>query len=416
MQNLSLTGTVGEDLPKPLDQVHPRRRIRILQTDCSLNWGGQEKRSIEELFWLRENGYEAWLACNPKSEIYRRRERFGNVSEYIVAFDFSKSWNLLTTLRLAAFIRKNQIDLIHTHGSRDSWICFPFHLSGKSVVRSKHAMPGDDWTWRKTFLYKWGCRRIIVTAESIRRLLTEKGVRKSRIHLVGEGVSLKKFSPQISGSKFRERWEIPANIPLVGVVGMMRGEKGHLTFIQAAFKTLLREPNLRFAIIGEGVGNRSYEIRCKSSVMEQVDQFRKGSRNPFIFTGYCEDVAEAIAALDVVVVPSHSDGQTKVVPEAFACGKPVIASNVGGLPELVQHEQNGILVPPGNPDELSDAIFKLVRDPSLRNKLGREGLKTAQSRLSFDQKMKDLVRVYHGAVPFKLNSMVEESITMPIPV
>jgi glycosyltransferase involved in cell wall biosynthesis len=371
--------------------------MQILQTECSLNWGGQEKRSIEEIQWLRHYGHPTWLACDPKSAIFQRRSQFSEITEYIVPFDFSKSCNLKTTFALRQFIRKNKIDVLHVHSSRDAWIAYPLHLLGIPVIRSKHILLGEKVAWKKTFLFKFGCSRVIATANAIQDNLIHHGVSREKIDVIGEGVDLKKFKPEFQQSDFRKHWNLPPDVPLIGVIGMIRGEKGHMTFIQSAFRMLIRKLNVRFAIIGEGVGKKTHEEKCREAVKDGLKHIPE-NMEPIIFTGYYNDVREALSALDIVVVPSYSDGQTRVVPEAFAMGRAVIASRTGGLPELIQHNKNGILVPPGDIDALTEAMIDLINNPHKRSQLAEAGRETANEQLSFDKKMRALLLSYQQAI------------------
>ena len=121
------------------------------------------------------------------------------------------------------------------------------------------------------------------------------------------------------------------------------------------------------------------------------------SPSPVTITGYREDVSQVMAALDVVVVPSLHDAQTIVIPEAFAAGRPVIASRVGGIPELVTHEENGLLVEPADNDALAAAMLRLLADPVLRNDLASAGHRLARRELSFERKTELLLDSYDKA-------------------
>ena len=120
--------------------------------------------------------------------------------------------------------------------------------------------------------------------------------------------------------------------------------------------------------------------------------------SPVIFTGYREDMPEIMAEIDVLVVPSMQEAQTIVIPQAFASGKPVIASRVGGIPELVKHGENGLLVEAGDVPALADAMLQLAVSPDLRRRLGDAGLELAREELSFDGKMDLVLASYRRAM------------------
>ena len=114
--------------------------------------------------------------------------------------------------------------------------------------------------------------------------------------------------------------------------------------------------------------------------------------------GYREDISHVMAALDVLVVPSLCEAQTIVIPQAFAAGKPVIASRVGGIPELVRHEESGLLVQPGDDKELAAAMLRLLGEPVLRADLARAGLRLARRELAFDEKAELVLKSYRKAL------------------
>jgi glycosyltransferase involved in cell wall biosynthesis len=172
------------------------------------------------------------------------------------------------------------------------------------------------------------------------------------------------------------------------VIAMLRPEKGQRTFINAAANVLRLVSDARFVIVGGGGG--SYVDRLYEKIRRNFPQ----SPAPIIITGYREDVSQVMAALDFVVVPSLQEGQTIVIPQAFAAGKPVIASLVGGIPELVTHEQNGLLVQPANNGALAAAMLRLLADPALCANLASAGLSLARRELSFERKAELVLKSY----------------------
>jgi glycosyltransferase involved in cell wall biosynthesis len=209
--------------------------------------------------------------------------------------------------------------------------------------------------------------------------------------VVGEGANLEEFHPGLDGGGFRAEFRIPPKSPLFGVIAMMRPEKGQRTFINAAARVLKSAPDARFVLVGGGGGP------YVDKLYEKIRRKFPWSPSPVTITGYREDVSQVMAALDVVVVPSLHDAQTIVIPEAFAAGRPVIASRVGGIPELVTHEENGLLVEPADNDALAAAMLRLLADPVLRNDLASAGHRLARRELSFERKTELLLDSYDKA-------------------
>jgi glycosyltransferase involved in cell wall biosynthesis len=363
--------------------------LRVLHLETSLNWGGQEFRTLDEIRWFNRNGHRAWLVCQPDSEIRRRAEEMKIPH---LALPMARGLNLSTLRQIGRLLRRERIDVIHTHSPKDSWISFPLHLAGRPVVRSRHVSVAGRMRFRRAFFFRHGQRRLIAAAASIRDDLVRRcRVRPEKIVVVGEGVDLQKFHPAVDGAIFRKQWQIPQDAPLVGMLGMVRKEKGQLEFIEAALLILKANPDVRFVLAGAATAlTRPYAEQCRARLAE--------AGAAILMPGYLEDAPAFLAALDLVVVPSLAEAQSRVVPEAFAMRKPVIASRVGGLPELIEDGVNGLLVPPGDSAALAHAIQRLLSDPALREKLAQVGYQKARTDLSFDRMMRETLAVYRSAL------------------
>ena len=371
--------------------LSPVKSLNVLHTECSLNWGGQEYRTCIETRWLNDHGHKGWIACDPRSALYYRGAKLGVP---VVSIEMRRPYNINSMLQLAKFCRHNRIDLINNHGSRDSSLCFPLFLAGYATVRSRHITDPVKSSFNRSFSYRFGCSRVIATAAVIREMLIENNrVKPKKIDVVGEGVDLAVYNPSEDGFAFRREFDIPEDTPLVGIIGMMRPDKGHPYFLDAAFEILKSHPGARFALIGEGVGNRREEYKLRARVEEA------GESRRVIMTGYRWDIPEIIAALDIVVVASTGvEAQSRVVPQAFASKRAVVATDVGGISELLRHEHNGLLVPPANPQALAAAIRLLIDAATLREHLAAKGYETAQADLSLERMMELTLNSYRKAI------------------
>ena len=369
-------------------QMSPANPLRILHTESSLNWGGQEYRTLEEVRWLRARGHAAWIACDPQSELMKRAG-----PELCVPVPMAGAMDWRATRTIRSFCRKQKINVIHTHSSTDSWVCYPLHLAAWPVVRSRQVTNLVRPSLDRSFIYRHGCARVVASAEFIRRNLIEHtGVAEQRVQVIGEGTDLSRFTPEVDGRRVRAEWGVEDDVVLFGLVAMIRPEKGHWEFIQAAVQLARAGMRVKFVIVGEGVGGREFEAECRRYIIAWTGNAESG---PIFMAGYRSDMPEVMAALDVLVVPSRAEAQSLVTPQAFASGKPVIASRVGGLPELVTHEQTGLLVEPGNVDVLAGALRRLAADETLRKEMGTRALALARSTLSFHAKMEACMALYN---------------------
>lgn len=302
------------------------------------------------------------------------------------------SFDPAAAARLAALCRRNNIDVVHAHSPKDAWICSALHFAGQPVVRSRQITNPVKAKWSRSVIYRRGCARVIASAACIRRdLIARNGVAPGRIAIVGEGVDLAKFHPAVDGAPLRAEFGVGPEQVLFGLVAMFRPEKGHLVLIEAAREVLRSHPAARFALVGEGTGRREFETTVRDRLTELFGDARSG---PIFMTGYRADAPNVMAALDVLVIPSLAEAQSLVTPQAFATRRAVIASDVGGLPELVRDGETGLLVPPGDPIALAGAIRRLGADPVLRARLAAAGHAFAVQDLSLNRKMEESLAIY----------------------
>ena len=176
--------------------------------------------------------------------------------------------------------------------------------------------------------------------------------------------------------------------PLIGFIGRLVGEKGPDLFLRAVPKVLNRFPNARFCVVGDG--------EMKKDLSTLVDTL--GIQEAVTFLGGQEHVSSLISCFDFVVIPSLREGFGLVALESLTQGKPVIASRVGGLPELVQHEQNGLLIPPGQPTAIAEAIIRLISNQDELIQMGARARESVSERFSQKAMLEKVATVYETAI------------------
>jgi glycosyltransferase involved in cell wall biosynthesis len=324
--------------------------LTILHTEASPGWGGQEIRILSEASAFAKRGFRLLIACQPQSRLALEAQRRGLSTRRVAmrsVFDVSAYW------RLRQLMRAEKVDIVHTHSSIDAWLAgFAAKSLGLPVVRSRHvSIPVKR---RRNFVYNALSDRVISSGEAIREVLIKGGVEPEKIVAIPAGVDVEQFDPALSGEAIRQEFGLTG--PVVGTVAMLRHSKGHHVLLQAMPEILRCEPGATFLWVGDGVGRATLE----QAVAEA------GLRSAVRLAGFREDVPACLAAMDVVVLPSvKSDGVPQVIIQAFAMRKVVIASAVGGIPEVVQHQRTGVLVPPNDPRELARSIVRALQAPAL---------------------------------------------------
>jgi glycosyltransferase involved in cell wall biosynthesis len=198
---------------------------------------------------------------------------------------------------------------------------------------------------------------------------------------------LEKFKPPRDRAKFRREIGVSDDTPLIGNVGMIRPDKGQLVLVEAAALVLQKYPDARFVIVGQGTGILKRGINVRIAID------RAGLADKIIMAGYRWDTPDVYAACDMIVIASlRTEASPIVLREAFASGRPVIATSVGDIPEIIEHRQNGLLIKPGDSQALAAAIMEFICDPKLAAHCAANGLRYATEHFSFDKMMEAKLR------------------------
>jgi len=354
----------------------------ILHTEASRGFGGQELRILAETRWLLDHGWDALVACQPASPLHAEAVAAGIPA---VAVRMRGAHDLPALFVLRRLMKARAVSLIHTHSSVDSWLgALAARSLRRPVVRSRHV--SIRIRSRLALVYRLA-DRVVTSGEAVRAIVVGAGLPAGRVVSIPPGVDTRRFHPGVSGKTVRDELGLATDQPLVGLVANIRGSKGHNVFLEAAREVLMRRPDARFLVVGDGVGRAEVRRRVGDMRLEAA----------VTLTGFRRDIPEVMAALDVLVLPSiRSEATSQVIPQAFAVGTPVVASTVGGSPELVRDGETGRLVPPGDARALAAAVLELVSDPARARALGRAGQRLIADRHSLDASMALTTSVYRG--------------------
>ncbi|HEY8169857.1 MAG TPA: glycosyltransferase family 4 protein [Candidatus Limnocylindria bacterium] len=358
---------------------HPRPRIlQLLATGGS---GGAQESFTGLLLRLDRSRYEVRALSLSAGSAVQRLRALGLAVDVIDQAD-----NDLAVGELADWLRREEIDLVHAHMFRAEVIGTRAGLAAEvpvimATVHSSRVRSDDDVARLATLTPSMD--RLIVPSESIRRKVVAEARAGARFAVVPNGVDLSRFASPSSGS-FRRELDMPMSAPLVGVVARLEPEKGHRVLLEAWPSVLQAFPTARLAIVGEG---------SQARVLRKLARSLKVTGS-VTFTGRREDVSSVTADLDVSVLPSLREAQGISILEAMARRVPVVATAVGGIPEVVTDGIDGLLVPPADPAALAAAISKLLADQPLRERIGQAGFRTVVERYSIDAQVRRIEGIY----------------------
>jgi glycosyltransferase involved in cell wall biosynthesis len=354
--------------------------VNLLHLESSGSWGGQEYRTCLEINWLNANGHRAWLICDPRSEVLSKARELGTP---VIPMSLKHRINPLVSLRIWLFCRRNRVDLIKSYSSKDHWLCLPLYLCGWPVTRAR-CITDPLGKKQRAFIYRHGCAKIVADAQVIKNEFIEQyGIAPDKIEVIGSAVDLEKFSPNRDAMKFRREVGLPADVPIIANIGMIRPDKGQFNLVEAARIVLHQRHDARFVFVGEATGGRSRE----KWVRRAID--RAGLNGNVMMMGYRWDIPDILAAANMVVIASrHTEASPIVLREAFASGRPVVATRVGDVPEVIKHGENGLIVQPNDSNALATAILLFLSDENLARRCAENGLRYAREHFCFDRMMR----------------------------
>jgi glycosyltransferase involved in cell wall biosynthesis len=366
--------------------------IRLLKFLAWIAIGGSERQVLNIRHGLDTSRFDLHLGC------------FGCFDEQIAVdlsgtplevYKIKKLYGLRTIkecLRLASYLRQNRIDIVHAYNFYANVFALPAaRLAQVPVVLASIRDTGEYWTTRQRAVNKIVCRladRIIVNAEAIKRGLVAEGYRPERITVIPNGI----LCPPIRNVHERalhQEFGLSPDDVLIGVVSRIARLKGLEYFLAAAPDVLARIPQAKFLIIGDNSFNPQYREELKQQVVTL------GLQNRVIFTGFRLDVPKILSSLSVSVLPSISgEGLSNSLLESMAAAVPVVATNVGGNPEVVVHGETGLLVPSKDPAALAEAICRVLLTPGLRQRFGQAGRRRVLDHFSNERMIRTVERLY----------------------
>jgi glycosyltransferase involved in cell wall biosynthesis len=360
--------------------------MRVLHTECSMNWGGQELRLVREDCWLNAHGHASWILCHPQSEIYRRGAEAG---ARVVPMNLNRTWRVDRMMSIAGFCRREKVDVVNAHSSRDALLAFPAtRLTRARFVRSRHVTS----TIRHFGLYR-AADQVITLAESTNAELRAAGIPSERLTAIATGFDPVRFHPGLDPGDLRQELGIPEGAPVVLNVGMIRSDKGQRFLVEAAQELVVKGRDYYFVIVGKPAGRGGAETKLREQVA------KGGLADRVKLVGYRDDVPRFMALADVYVNASTGvEGQSQTTPQAFAMRVPVVGTTVGGIPDLVHDRENGLLVGPRHSGQLAAAIDLLLQDEPLRRRLAASGHELAMRELTFERTMEKILEVYRKAM------------------
>lgn len=363
---------------------------------------------VDQVTELEQRGYHIEAVVPGEGTVKERLTRTGTPVHVIPFRGYHpKDWRrLIRAYRdLSALIRNGPWDIVHAHLFK-SFILARMILRGRRTPRLVTQVAGtvhlQSWPLAAIDRVTLRWDTILVgSCTEFAQTYARRGSRRTAVSFYG--CHTDRFDPATSGAAFRDRYGLTPTDIAVGLIAHMYptqlksfrniGVKGHEVFIDAALALAEHDPRLYFFIVGdEFVGDGSYrrELERRAAPLIESGQLH--------FLGHRTDMPDIIAGLDVLTNPSLSESASYTMIEASLMRRPVIGSRVGGLPDTIVDGRTGLLVPPGDDEALANAVRRLVDDPEVRRRMGREGRSHVLEMFDITKTVTTLEEIYREAV------------------
>ncbi|WP_165066884.1 glycosyltransferase [Paludisphaera rhizosphaerae] len=359
------------------------RALSIAHIVLSLELGGLERLALDLVREHQVSGQRTGVICLERpGRLAAEAEALGT---RVVCVDKRPGIRPETFGRLRNAIAELQPDVVHTHQVGALFYSGP--VAGVPIVHTEHGKAGDDIPRRRWLGRLAGCfatRYCCVSKDIADELLERRIVPARKIMVVPNGIDLSRFRGRTTRADCRASLGIPAGVPVVGTVGRLDEVKRQDVLIRAFGRLLGHVSEAHLLIVGDGP--QGAELRQLAESLDIAGRVH--------FTGYQPRPEEFLAAMDVFGLSSRSEGMPLAVLEAWAAGLPVVATRVGGLPELIDDGRSGVLVDNGNEAAFAQALANLIVEPTVALELGECGRRRVEADYSLSRMIQTYERIY----------------------
>ncbi len=361
----------------------PQPPFRIAGVDPERAFGGGETQVLGLTLALGRMGHRAELICDPAGPLWERAQAAGIACH---ALRIRNSVDFAAGMRLRSILRREHFDVVHFHTSRAHAMA-PFargHAGTLVVTRRMDYRPNRMFA---PYLYNHAVDGVAAISSEVAQSLARARVPRERIAIISSGVDCARFRPPAADERRAARAQlgIADDAVVLGTIGAVEERKGH-RYLLEAMTELCRAPQGPLVCLIAGDGSRRAEL--------ERDAVQMGIAGVVRFLGLVDDARPVLWALDIFIFPSLHEGLGVALLEAAACGLPAVASNAGGIPEVVIEGYTGLLVPPANASAISAATRRLIATPAERAEMGAAARERALREYTMDTMARRTLELY----------------------
>jgi len=371
-------------------------RLKILQVCFSHAWGGLEMNALKFTDYFLLRGHDSACLCAKGSELHLNIAKNG--LPYYAVTIFSR-YSPLAALKVRQLIRSERFQIVHLHTPRDLWLISPalwglpevklFATSRIYFTRKKKLDPFHRLLYRRL-------EKLINLSRTEQEHMQKNLPLPPEKHaVIPNPVDTEKFAPSKYDCEFfRSQWKVKPDEILIGLVGRLDPGKGQREMLLAMQKVVAEFPNSKLVLVGQETygehENFANELRSLAQQLGIADQT--------IWAGFQTQMPEVLKALDIFVMPSYQENFANILLEAMAMQLPIISTNSGGTPEILDFGKCGLLVPPRKAEPLAEAVLRYLRNSELKSKMACAARKRAEQVYALDVVLDQLEKLYYQSL------------------
>jgi len=364
--------------------------VRILFLVNGFAIGGAEVKLLELVKEIKKRSpqtyYPIVCAIGQGGPLQERFEKM-NVETYV--FPKKHKYDVFLIYKVYQLLKKKRIDILQTNLYYADIIgAYAAKLAGMTKVISWDAMTAPYHYGIKNLLAyrlasKWFVVSVAVSNAIKTKIIQERHVPADKTTTIHYGVDLQYFL-DTKNQAYRKILGFHSKDIVLGTVARLSEQKGHRYLIDAIKEIVKKYENIRVLFIGDGPLRKKLELQVNQLGLDSIIKF----------LGFRSDVKEILGVLDIFILPSLFEGLPNVVLEAMACGKPVIATNVSGIPEIIVDHQTGILIPPKDSNAIVQAIFQMLENPKKMKMMGKMSRKRVEEEFNLKKQVNSFIELY----------------------
>jgi len=385
------------------------RKIKVLHIITRLILGGAQENTIFTVWGLNKNEYyEVELATGPpigpEGSLIEEAEKRGIKLKIIphMRREINLVRDVLAFIELYLLIRKGKYTIVHTHSSKAGVLGrLAARIAGvKIIIHSVHGLPFFEYQNKflnyiyilcERFVALFTDRLISVCDAMARKAIAAGVAKEDKFTIIYSGIELEHYSnSDVLIAEKQKELNLDPDVPVVGNISRLFEFKGHNYFLEAASQVVEVFPEAKFLLVGDGI--------LRERLIRQAEDLK--IRDNIVFTGLVErkEIPKLISVMDVVVHTSLREGLPRVLPEALAMAKPVIAFEIDGMPEIIKDGENGYLIPPKDSRKLANSIIHLLKDKEKARRMGEAGRSMVNPAFELEVMVERISDVYKESI------------------